>query len=200
MFNFLNPDAPGPTPREIAVSFRWLGWVGFALQAVLGVIPLIVVVTNALFSPIQRQIGFSFGLWSAIACLGLLIFSIYWSFRYTMLARRLEDPDRRPSKVQVVQDIKWGLMVNLGIIAISTTIGMFRVGQLTYKMLTLPQSATVITPNPLGTTVAAPSSLIAPSNMIAIQAVMNAIAAGLVGVVVSLLLLSLVGQHRNVKS
>lgn len=198
MFSFLNPDAPSPSPREIAASFRWLGWLGFVLQALFGVIPIVVVITTALFSPLQRQVGFSFGLWSAIACLGLLIFSIYWCFRYTVLARKLEDPDLRPAKSSVVQDVKWGLVVNLGIIAIAAIIAMFRVGQLTFTLLTLPQSATLITPNPVGTAVATPGAMIAPSNMIAIQAMVNAILAGLVGVVVSLLLLYQVGQHRNV--
>jgi len=200
MFNFLNPDAPSPTPREIAASFRWLGWIGFALQALLGVIPTIVVVMSALFSPIQRQVGFSLGLWSAIACLAILIFSIYWCFRYTILARRLEDPDIRPAKSQVIQDLKWGLVANLSIIAIAVLIAIFRVGQLTFTMMTLPQASTVIAPSPMGTTVAAPGAMIAPSNMIAIQAMVNAIAAGLVGTIVSLLLLYQVGQHRNIKN
>jgi hypothetical protein len=64
-------------------------------------------------------------------------------------------------------------------------------------MLTLPQGGTVIAPNQIGTTVAAPGALITPSNMIAIQAMINAIAAGLVGAIVALLLLYQVGQHRN---
>lgn len=200
MFSFLNPDAPTPTPQAIAASLRRLGWVGFVLQALLGVIPILTVVATALFSPIQRQVGFSLGLWSAIACLVLLGFCIYWCFHYTVLARRLENPADRPAKSQVVQDLKWGVTANLGVIAIAVVIALFRVGDLTFKMLTLPQAATVITPNPVGTAIASPGALIAPSNMIAIQAMLNAIAAGLVGTVVSLLLLYQVGQHRNPKN
>ena len=60
----------------------------------------------------------------------------------------------------------------------------------------LPLDAIVITPNQTRTMVTQ-GALIAPSNMIAIQAMVNTIAAGLVGVVVALLLLYLVGQHHN---
>ncbi len=80
---------------------------------------------------------------------------------------------------------------------IAVFIALSRVGALTFKMLTLPPGATVITPNQIGTTVATPGAMIAPSNMIAIQAMINTIAAGLVGLVVALLLLYQVGQHRK---
>lgn len=197
MFNFLDSDTPTSTPREIAQSFRGLGWIGLCLQALLGFIPILVVTTNVLFNPRQRQMGFSLGLWLAIACLLALIFSIYWCFRYTLLANRLENPDLRPPKSQVTKDVKLGLTINLGIMAIAVLIALWRVSELTFKMLSLPQGGTVITPNQIGTTVAAPGTLITPSNMIAIQAMVSAIAAGLVGTIVALLLLYQIGLHRS---
>lgn len=197
MFNFLNPDVPSPTPREIAQTFRWLGWIGFGLQALLGFIPILVVVANVLTKPGKQTGGTSVGLLLAIACLIILFFSIYWCFRYTQLANRLEDRDLRPAKSQVIKDVKWGLVANLGIMAIAVFIALLRVSELTFKMLSLPQGGTVIIPNQIGTTVAAPGTLITPSNMIAIQAMVSAIAAGLVGTIVALLLLYQVGLHRN---
>jgi hypothetical protein len=196
MFNFLNPEAPSPTTRQIAQSFRWLGWIGFCLQALFGFIPILVVVMVVLFTPAYQRLGLPFGVWLAIACLFILIFSIYWCFRYTLLASKLEVPDLRPGKSQVYHELTLGLLANLGLIAIAVTIALFRVGGLTFKMLTLPQGSTVIAPNPTMTTVTQ-GALITPSNMIAIQAMINAIAAGLVGVIVALLLLYQVGQHRN---
>lgn len=194
----LKPESTSPTPQQVAYSLRWLGWIGFWSQALLGFIPILVVVANVLFKPGQQQIGgFSMGLWLAIACLIILLFSIYWCFRYTRLANQLENQNLRPTKAQVIRDLRLGLIANIGIMAIAVLIALSRVGALTFKMLTLPQGATVIAPNQIGTTVAAPGALITPSNMIAIQAMINAIAAGLVGVVVALLLLYQVGQHRN---
>lgn len=199
MFNFLNSEAPGPTPQQIARSFRWLGWAGFWLQALLGFIPILVLVTNVLSKPGQQQQtgGFSLGLWLAILCLVVLLFSIYWCFRYTKLADKLVIRDLRPAKSEVIRDLKLGLLANIGIMAIAVLIALSRVATLTIKMLTLPQGATVITPNQLGTTLASPGALITPSNMIAIQAMINTIAAGLVGLIVALLLLYQVWQHRN---
>ncbi|NJL43304.1 MAG: DUF3611 family protein [Pseudanabaena sp. SU_2_4] len=197
MFNFLNPEAANPTPQQIARFFRLLGWIGFWLQSLLGFIPILVVVAAVLFNPSQQQSGgLSFGLFLAIACLMLLLFSIYWCFRYTQLANKLEVRDLRPAKSQVIRDLKLGLSANIGSMAIAVLIAMVRVGELTFKMLALPQGATVITPNQTRTMVTQ-GALIAPSNMIAIQAMVNTIAAGLVGVVVALLLLYLVGQHHN---
>jgi hypothetical protein len=196
MFDFLNLETANSTPQQIAKSLRWLGWIGFCLQALLGFIPILVVVMTALFSPIQRQIGFSLGLWMAIVCLIILIFSIYWCFRYTQLANKLEIREVRPAKSQVIHDLRLGLIANLGMMAIAVSIALSRVGELTIKMLTVPPGATVIAPQQANT-VLTPGALITPSNMIAIQAMVNAIAAGLVGVIVALLLLYQVGQHRN---
>lgn len=196
MFNFLNPEAQSPSPQQIARSFRWLGWSGFWLQALLGFIPILVVIGNVVTKPMQTG-GFSFGLWLAVICLMILLFSTYWCFRYTQLANKLENRDLRPAKSQIIRDLKLGILTNLGIMVIAVFIALSRVGALTFKMLTLPPGATVITPNQIGTTVATPGAMIAPSNMIAIQAMINTIAAGLVGLVVALLLLYQVGQHRK---
>ncbi len=198
MFNFLNSEAPSLTPRQIARSFRWLGWIGFGLQAVLGFIPILVVVANVLFQPGRQQaVAFSLGLWMAISCLFILLFSIYWCFRYVSLANKLENRDQRPAKSEVVRDLRVGLVANLTIMSIALLIALFRVGELTIKMLTLPQGATVVTPNQIGTTVGTSGTLITPSSMIAIQAMINTVAAGLVGLLVSMLLLYQVKQHRS---
>lgn len=197
MIDFLKPKSTSPTLQQIARSLRQLGWIGFWLQALFGFIPLLVVVVTIVFRRGQQQIGaFSFGLGLAIACLIILIFSIYWCFRYTQLANKLESRELRPTKSQIFRDLKLGLVANLGLMTIAVLIALTRVGELTFRMLILPQGSTVIVPNQTTTTMTQ-GALIAPSNMIAIQAMVNAIAAGLIGTVVALLLLSRVGQHRN---
>jgi hypothetical protein len=49
----------------------------------------------------------------------------------------------------------------------------------------------------MGTTLAVPGALITPSNLIAIQAMINVIAAGLVGVVIAVILLLKVEQFSQ---
>jgi hypothetical protein len=171
-----------------------LGWIGFWLQAVLGLIPLLVVL-GLVFSRLGQWSGglFSLGLWLAVLCLGFLIFSTYWSFRYTRMARRLEAPEARPSKSGVKRTLRIGLLANLAVMAIAVLIALGRVSQLTFRMLTVPQGATVVTPNQT----MAQGALVSPSNMLAIQAMVYAIAAGLVGVIIALLLIQQVSRHRN---
>lgn len=198
MFNFLK-DAPNLTPTQLARSFRWLGWIGFWLQALLGFVPILVVVTTVLFKPVQYQpTRSSLGFWLAIVCLALLLFSIYWCFRYTRLASQLEVRELRPAREEVVRALKLGLLVNNSMMAGTLLIALARVGELTFKMLTLPPGATLITPRMMGAgTTIGPGTIITASNMIAIQAMLNAIAAGLVGSIVALFLLYQVGQRRS---
>lgn len=198
MLKFFDSEASGLTPQEIARSFRWLGWLGLWLQALLGFIPILVVVANVLARPSQQQVGgSSIGLIVAIVCLIILVFSTYWCFRYTQLAGKLEERDLRPAKVQVIQKVRIGLVANISVMTLAVLIALWRVGTLTFKMLTLPQGATIVAPNQIGTTLAAPGALITPSNMIAIQAMVSTIAAGLAGTIIALMLLHQVGQHRN---
>lgn len=205
MFSFLNPQAASPSLRQIAHSFRWLGWIGIWLQALLGFIPILVVLMNVFFGSHQQlQLGLSFNLWLAIISLVVLLFSIFWCFRYTRIGNKLEVPELRPSKGEVYRVLKIGLLANLAILILGVMIALLRVSALTFKMLTVPQGATVVAPSsvsPLtGATTLTPGALITPSNMIAIQSMIHGIAAGLIGVIIALILLFLVGLYRNVNN
>jgi Protein of unknown function (DUF3611) len=73
MFNFLSSEAVSSTPQQLARSFRWLGWVGFWLQALLGFIPLLVVVARSNMIAIQAMIhAIAAGLVGAAVALVLL--------------------------------------------------------------------------------------------------------------------------------
>jgi hypothetical protein len=102
------------------------------------------------------------------------------------MALRLEMPEARPSKSGVKRTLRVGLLANLGVMAIAVLIALGRVSQLTFRMLTVPQGATVVTPNQM----VAQGALVSPSNMLAIQAMVHAIAAGLVGGIIALLLIN----------
>lgn len=198
MANFLNIGSASPTPEQIARSCRRLGWLGFSLQILLGFIPLLVVVIKVL-QRIAQGTGsvFSVGLVLAILCLAFLLFSIYGCFRYILMARRLEGGQAaRPAKPQVRRALLLGLLTNLSVMVIAVLIALWQVSVLTFRMLSVPQGATVVTPNQATTTLSQ-GALITPSNLIAIQAMVSAIAAGLVGVIIALLLIQQVSKHRN---
>lgn len=195
--NLFNSEAPSLKTHEIAHAFRGLGWIGLGLQALLGFLPILVLVSNILTKPARQTGGWSFGLWLAIICLITLGFSLYWCFRYIVIARKLTNRNLRPAKADVIRNLKIGLLANIGIMTLALLIALSRVTTITFKLLTLPQGATVVTPNQVGTSVGAAGALVTPSNMIAIQAMLSTIAAGLVGAVVALLLLFIVELHRN---
>nr|WP_072041338.1 DUF3611 family protein [Leptolyngbya sp. LK] len=116
-----------------------------------------------------------------------------WSYRYTRIAARLESPDSRPSKSGVKRALTIGLLSNLAVLTVAVVMALSQVSRLTLRMLRIPQGATVVTPDQA----IAQGALISPSNMLAIQALVHAIAAGLVGVGVALLLIQQVSRHRN---
>ncbi len=121
-----------------------------------------------------------------------LVFTIYWCFRYTRLASKLEDSNQRPAKVRVIREVWIGIIANVGVILLAVLIGMVTVGGLLYVILSLPQgAATILLPAP-GGTVINQGPIIVPMDMLGLLAVMNVILAGLVGVIVSLWLL-----HRS---
>ena len=194
MFDFLRSQPSSPSPEQIARYCRWLGWAGLILQSLLGVMPLVVVIARLVVTPQWRSLRSSFGLWVALVGLAILLFSIYWCFRYIRMAARLEDPDLRPAKSAVKRNLKLGLLSNRALVTLGVLLALWRVTALTLKMLTLPQGTTVVSP---GQAAAIPGGLITPSSMIAIQAMVSAIAAGLVGVIIALLLIYQVGRHRN---
>ena len=96
-----------PTPQQMARAFRRLGWIGFWCQAILGFIPVILVFFHWFFSSKNLSaIGVpdSGNIISFIDIL-TLIFTIYWCFRYTRSAKKIEDYDQRPTKVSVIREV-----------------------------------------------------------------------------------------------
>ena len=189
MFNRLSRSAP--SPHQIALTFRRLGWIGFWCQVVLGLIPIILITFQWIFSSNTQLIGVpdSGNILSFLDILTLL-FTIYWCFRYTRLAKKLEDDNQRPARGRVTKAVWIGIIANLGVILLAVLIGMISVGGLLYAVLSIPQGATTILQPTPGGTVLNPAAKIVPMDMLALLAVMNVILAGLIGLMVSLGLLS----------
>ncbi|MGK7874978.1 MAG: DUF3611 family protein [Xenococcaceae cyanobacterium] len=196
MFNRLSHTPP--SPRQIAVTFRRLGWIGFWCQVVLGLIPVMVATFQWFFSSKNLPMGVpdSGNILSFVDIL-TLIFTIYWCFRYTRLASKLEDSNQRPAKVSVIREVWIGIIANVGVIFLAALIGMVTVGGLLYVIMSLPQgAAAILLPTP-GGKVINPGPIIVPMDMLGLLAVMNVILAGLVGVIVSLWLLYRLSTWKN---
>jgi hypothetical protein len=107
------------TTEKIASAFSRLGWTGVCFQILLMVLPLFMM-GYVIFG---RTTGSreSFDLTEYLAFLGLLIlaFTTFWSFCYTRLAKKIRDPDRRPTRDSLVRKLWVGLWASSLGIAIS---------------------------------------------------------------------------------
>jgi hypothetical protein len=109
-----------PNVLRVVLALRRWGWVSFWAQVVLCVVSSIVLLQLILLRGNQTGLptgadsnpatlpGLSFA-WGGVAILGA---SIFWTFRYTQMAKKLRSPDR-PTKTQTVFQIKIGLIINL---------------------------------------------------------------------------------------
>ncbi|WP_254172910.1 DUF3611 family protein [Planktothrix pseudagardhii] len=196
---YTNYESPSPNIHEIAQDFRRLGWFGFWVQSILGIIPIFLLIFVLFLRPASpsNPQNSALGLVLGYGCLFALIFTLYWCFRYSQIGNQLEDPNQRPAKAEVIHALWLGISANLIGMACVILVGFLMVGSLLYRMLTLPPGGSkLLTPLP-GTTVLNAGSIITPFNLIAMQAMVNAMAAELAGIAVSLWLLSRVSSHQS---
>ncbi len=183
MFDFLTQDSFLPSVQEIAVAFRRWGWIGFWVQILFAFIPVLILIFALFFSHnpadgMEKTIYV--GEILAFACLLALVFTIYWCFRYVQLSKRLEEPKMRPPKAEVIQCLWIGLIANISGMLCAVLVAMGRVATLLWKMLSLPQGAslistpgndqTIIRPRPSGRGLNYKGSVIVPLHMVGIQA------------------------------
>jgi hypothetical protein len=195
MFDHLT-NSPSSNVLQIAAAFRRLGWIGFWLQALLGFIPFVILIFVLFFNP--NGGGFDLKVILAYGCLLALVFTIYWCYRYTRLANKLENSKLRPSKEEVTRSLWIGLLANVGGMSCAVLVAIWLVGTLLFKMLSLPQGATTIAPTRGSEgTVISPGQIVVPNDLIAMQAMVITVAAELIGIIVALLLLYRVSQNRS---
>jgi len=158
------------------------GWIGFWTQVVLGFVSLliiIIVIFSRSFNLNRSQNSPTLGLVLAITGLVFLGVSIYCCYRYPQLGRRLDRPEKRPTKEHVIRSLNIGLWVNVAGMVFTVAAAEWNVGMLLLKVLSIPQGAAVYATN----------VLIEPLEIFIIQAKVNTIAAQLTGIIVALWLL-----------
>ena len=126
-------------PENLAGSFRRLGWLGVAVQAVLA-LNSIVLLSWAVIgaAPGARPMGRTGYL--ALVGLAILLFTTFWSYRYTVLGARLRDPERRPTRGAVVNTLWVGLWASGIGIAVSMLMLVLEVTRLVILVLRTPQA------------------------------------------------------------
>jgi hypothetical protein len=129
------------TGDGLARTFTRLGWAGFWFQVVFGSLPVIVMVYFFTFSrsaTLSRS-GLPFvGVLTVVNFL-ILLFTTFWSYRYTRLARRLRQPERRPPESYVIRTVWTGLGASAAGMLFSMVVMLLEAGSLLFRFLKVPQ-------------------------------------------------------------
>ncbi|KOP27042.1 hypothetical protein AMR41_06705 [Hapalosiphon sp. MRB220] len=173
--------------QEIAKIFRLVGWISFWIQLVLGVVSTIIVLLYGVFS--QRpgspsnNPGNGFGVFLAVCGLVTLGIGVYLAFRYARIGRQLlsSNPINHPSKLETVQVLRLGLLVNLVGMLLTLLGAQAIVGTLVARS---------ISPQAITTQLFDPNRIISGLDMLVVQANTNTVSAHFAGLVGSIWLLN----------
>jgi hypothetical protein len=126
---------------RLAKAFSRLGWAGLLLQVVLGSVPIAVMAYYFAFSrsATVRRSGFPFIEYLTIANLLVLLFTIFWSYRYTRLARQIADPELRPTAPKIARVVWTGVAASTVGMLLSLTVILIEAAGLLFFFLRAPQ-------------------------------------------------------------
>jgi hypothetical protein len=163
------------------------GRVGFWVQLVLTALSGLILIFAILDPSLNLNLSSGISLLSVIGGMSALSFSVYWFFRYSKLARQLQDanPDLRPTLKETVRGLQLGVLVNLAAMVL-TLVGVETiVGALLLKTLSIP----------LGAAVYRTGQLIEPIDIFVVQANIGMVVAQFVGITIPLWLASRIENH-----
>ncbi|MBW4615851.1 MAG: DUF3611 family protein [Desmonostoc vinosum HA7617-LM4] len=178
-----------PETRGIGNIIRLTGWMAFWVQlglAVVSGLALLFAATGRGFAD-QPNAGLGIGIFWAICGVVVLLFGVYWDFRYTRIGKSLENPNPalHPSKADTTKIIRLGVIVSL--IGILLTL----LGSGATTLVLVAKSIS----QPPGVAITDPNKIIRALDVFVAVANINGIAAHFVGVVTSIWLLEQVHKH-----
>ena len=136
-------DAIRPSKgASIANAFARLGWAGFWLQILFGSLPVIVLVYYLAFSKASTEprSGLAFVEYLTIVDVLILVFTTLWSYRYTRLAMRIRDPERRPTEDYVIGSVWTGVVAGAIGMLFSMIVMLIEAANLLFYFLKSPQA------------------------------------------------------------
>jgi hypothetical protein len=104
--------------KSLAGAFIRLGWTGFWLQVVFGSLPILMTAYYLAFARPDPDSRGEFGFIGFLTIINLLmlLFTAYWSYRYTRVGKRIRDPEQSPSESYLIGTVWTGV--------VATTVGM----------------------------------------------------------------------------
>lgn len=136
-------DAISPSKgKSLAGAFYRLGWAGIWFQVVFGSLPILMMVYYFAFSrsATSPRSGLRFVEYLTIIDLLILLFTIFWSYRYTRLARRITGPERCPSEAQLAGAAWTGVVASTAGMLFSMIVILIESANLLFYFLKSPQA------------------------------------------------------------
>jgi hypothetical protein len=178
--------------RRIALNLRLTGWIGFWSQLVLGVVSSLIFLfaIPSASGGAARNAGTGGSIFFAVCGLFVLYYSVYQAFRYTRIARQLEDPNPnlRPKKADTIKALRFGLIVSLVGMLLSVLGAEAITGTLLGKSLSQAQGVAIYNPEAL-------SKIIQPLDIFVVLANTHTITAHFAGVAISIWLLNTISKQ-----
>jgi hypothetical protein len=143
MLQKLSESLRSSESNSLARAFSRLGWIGFWAQIVLGSIPVFLVIYGFIFTRNAgsgTREGLQLVQYLTIASLLVLAFTTLWSFRYTRLAKRIADPERRPSDLVMRRTAWTGVVASTLGILFSMLVMLVEVAHLLFYFLQSPKA------------------------------------------------------------
>jgi hypothetical protein len=125
--------------ERIARTFARLGWAGVYIQLALMIPPVFMLCYVIFGRATGTRETLDFTEYLAILSLAILGFTTFWSYRYTRLAKRMNDADHRPSQDSIVKILWVGLWASGLGIAVSMLSLFIEVIRLLILFLQAPQ-------------------------------------------------------------
>ena len=103
-----------PDKNKFARTFRILSRISYWIHIILGAISAVTLLL-VLFSRSATSSGTGIGIFIAMFSLIALAFRVYWAWRYSRLAKKLQrvNPDVQPSRIEIIQVLRIGLLISL---------------------------------------------------------------------------------------
>lgn len=177
----------GTKADALGRSFSRLGWIGFWLQVVLGALPVVLMFYLFVFSGSLSgpRSGVPFVEVLTLINLAVLLFTIYWFFRYPALGRTIADPATRPTEATVLGNVWTGLVASALGILFSLTVMILDVGQLLFYFLSAPQAGVPA----IQTTSGPGTSWVSAIDLVSLMALLLMLAAEVIALVLGLWLM-----------
>lgn len=178
-----------PKLYDIANKIRLTGWITLWVQLALALVSGFILLVAATGRNVSEQpiAGLGIGLFWAGCGVIVLLFAVYWDFRYTRIGRRLANPNHalHPSKADTIATIRLGIAVSL----LGILIAIIGSGASTAVLVAKAVS------QPPGVAITDPYKIIRAMDVFVVVANITVIAANFIGNIASMWLLETVNQH-----